>query len=453
MDKAQEEYRHAIRLHRDGFYEEACEILQTFEADPHIVSMIIDCLIKSNQSEKAVAYTTVIFRQIFSHPDKKKSAEFASIFNRNYILNVGQRAFFELMMAKDEADFTLPKSMTVDETLELKNYNNYETLVFCSIWPCAYGDMIVYNQFIKHYKDVLNAKSVIVIAPLNRPELSYLFKINDAIDKIIDITLMDEEENRLASLGLINNKLNIDAPRLNVVEQELEILRILKFLPDAKIMKMRYLPFFFGVDYVNLPRMWEERARLFLKNKIELPKLIEQKEVKENQIVVHFREGKYNDSEARDIDPVYAQDLIDKIKLTFPDYEIVRLMDKQMSKIEGVKEIYVDDGDISKQILEIQKAKLFVGSHSAPQHLVVACSDTPIICVCYTAQETTVAMDDNIARMSYEPVGSQVRKIFYQKMHDAAGNELIPIQNNTARKSLQYPEISEVIESMKEILE
>ena len=123
-----------------------------------------------------------------------------------------------------------------------------------------------------------------------------------------------------------------------------------------------------------------------------------------------------------------------------------------MTKLQNCRNASHEGLTVLQQAELIQESRLFIGCHSAPQMLTVACSDTPIIVICYTCQETTESMDDNIPRLSYEPIGAQVHKIFYQKMFDKEGNELIPMQNNPDRARVEYPKIEDIMVSVKEVL-
>jgi hypothetical protein len=62
-------------------------------------------------------------------------------------------------------------------------------------------------------------------------------------------------------------------------------------------------------------------------------------------------------------------------------------------------------------------------------------------------------MGDNIARMSYEPVGKQVKKIFYNKMQDKDFKELIPNQNRRDVYVATETNVDELMVYIKENIE
>jgi hypothetical protein len=322
------------------------------------------------------------------------------------------------------------------------------------IWPVAFGDTIILLQHIKH---IAQKEEVVLICPLNRPDLKELLDLCSTwVSGVIDITLLEEERDRMNSLGLINplGYLNISLQEF-IIKELLEGYQSFDVYPT--IIKLRYLPFLFGMENYSDTigygeRIWEKRAQMWLENKKELPKLVKQLAEKKNKIVVHFREGRYGDSEARDIPYAYSQDLVNKLHEKYPDYEIVRLGDASMTLLDNCTNHSHNNLSVAEQIKEIQEAKLFIGCHSAPQMLAVATSDTPVICIGYTAQETTTTMQDSVARLSYEPIGKQVEKIFYQRMFDANGQELIPSQNNPHRKSLEMVDIDEIMTEVTRIL-
>ena len=405
---------------------------------------LFDAYAKSNRTDELVYSGCGMMQETLFCKTQDEYMALAPRLMSHVVLQTGIRVMKEFYELKDSYESTLlPKYKE-----KLQSFSNDNTLVLPVIWPIAYGDMIVFNQYIKHFKKMYT--NIIVMIPLNRPELKELFSLNADIDLLIDLTLLPEESDRQKSLSLMNGKY------FNVTLQELEVYKMMECLEDVDYIRLRYLPYMFSVNptLFSIPgfRIWENRAKLFLESKAELPKLVEQKEEKTNQITVHFREGKYGDSEARDINPNYSQQLIDEIKKLYPDYHIVRLGDSSMTFLQNCQNMSHENASVVEQIKAIQKSKLFIGCHSAPQMLAVACSDTPVICIKYTAQETTNDMSDNVAKLSYEPIGKQVKKIFYNKMYDKDGNKLIPTQNNPDRVVTEPPSIPEILQEVKNIL-
>ena len=107
---------------------------------------------------------------------------------------------------------------------------------------------------------------------------------------------------------------------------------------------------------------------------------------------------------------------------------------------------------LEEQIKEIATSELFLGCHSAPQMVACAFTDTPVICINYMAQETTKIMDDNIAKLSYEPTGKQVKAILYNKCFDKDDKEIVPTQNNPAKARSEAPSNEDIMKSTKEVL-
>jgi len=440
-----------LNFYKNGEYDKQIKYLQEEgkEWPEHIrLYWIMQSQLKGNRTPEAV-YTGLLMMQnmLFARTQEEMQAYHGMIVS-NHVLQTGIRVMREVAEMSKDPNF-LQKDWSEKYYVDPKIYDYCDTAVFPVIWPVAYGDTIVMLQNIKKWKD--NGYRTVVLYPLNRPDLKQLFECCPWIDKVVDLTLLEAESNRNTSIGLIHS-----SGYLNVSVQEYIIRCILKLIPKAKIVKLRYLPFLFGMeDQIEEigKRIWEERARLWVENKEELPKIVDFKNiVKKKQIAVHFREGKYGDSEARDINPNYSQDLISELKKEYPDYEIIRLGDSSMTLLANCRNASHEDLTVAEQIKIIQESELFIGSHSAPQILTPAVSDTPIICICYTAQETTDSMDENIPRVTYEPIGNQVKAIFYQNMFDKEKNKLIPTQNNPDRDKIEYPEISDIMKKVKEIL-
>lgn len=446
-----------LDLYRNGEYD-ACikavkQVQETEGSRIELDRLLSNALVKANRVDEA-AYHAINMMQVAMQNDTNKEifSGYYDLVKGNSIIQVAIKVLLEehkMDKLDFESDFyALSERIEYDVLLKyqdaLLSYADTDVNVFPLIWPVAYGDCIVINQFVKEVKRKEPAKPIIVIVPLNRPELKDLFELNDAIDLLIDITLLPEEKDRMRSLGLFNNGM------LNVAHQEIIIKRIIELLKYSTVYGTRYFPLLNNVVRIAGRRIWEERARLWLEEGHELPKLIEQKEGKQDKIVVHFREADYSDP-ARCVNVNYAQDLIDTIIKEYPGYEVVRLGDAGMTKLHNCVNASHNNLSIVDQIKEIQQAKLFIGCHSAPQHLAIACSDTPVICINYMVQETSIEVGDNIPFLSYGPIGAQVKKIFYAKLSNEKGEFLLPRQNSP-RANVEYQTIEEVMEVIKEIL-
>lgn len=438
-----------LEFYQNGEYDKQIQYLN--EATDIGKSQKVDWLkrtcLRGNRSAEATYYGIIQMQYAFFSGDPQDRQMNYSLSAQDNVLQVGLN-----VLTDDYKMCRQPEVVAIAEPFvsQVKKYKNTKNLVvFPYIWPCAFGDSVVMLQFMRNYK--LAGNKVVAICPLNRTDLKELFACCDWIDEVIDITLLAEESNRHTTLTL-NHPLGM----LNVALQEYIVKEMLKELPNAKIVKLRYLPFLFGME--NDPRIsygeriWEKRAQMWLNNKMVLPKIVEDTSEKKKKIVVHFREGKYGDVEGRDINPNYSQDLIDAIHKEYPQHEIIRLGDDSMTFLNNCHNASHAYLSVAEQIKEIQEAELFIGCHSAPQILAVACSDTPIICINYTAQETTTEMTDSVARLSYEPIGKQVKKIFYVKMFDKNNNLLIPTQNNPDRVRVEYEDIENIMKEVREVL-
>jgi len=329
---------------------------------------------------------------------------------------------------------------------------NKDVIVFPMIWPIAYGDSVVIHQYIRTTAQQHKSKTIILIAPLNRPELKKLAEMNDSLDFVIDIMqLPEKEKDRGITITLMNNQF------LNLSIQEKLTRSIISLIAlqskSYDILKLRYFPLLDGIPNTKSGmRIWENRAALWLNEKTELAKLVDPPEniEKNKSIVLHFREANYGE-DARNVSNEQAQDIIDRLNEDYPDWDIYRIGDTSMTELDGCHNCL--DASLEEQIDIIQKADLFIGCHSAPQMMALACSETPIICINYTAQETTREMGDNIAKLSYEPVGAQVKAIHYTTMLDADDNQLVPCQNHPNAVTKIPTDIEDLMESVKEVLD
>src|SRR3990167_129681 len=322
-----------------------------------------------------------------------------------------------------------------------------DVLVFPALWPVAFGDIIVFLQLIKKYEED-SGKKAIVIMPLNRPELKSLADLSGFI--VFDVTRLPEESNRLKTIRLIDPELKV----FNLAIQECMIREILEMLSkqvnSMTIIKLRYLPILRGVSVTVGSRLWETRAKLWLAGE-ELPKLVAQKEKKKKKITLHFREADYADP-SRDINPNYQLDLVKSIKDKYPEYELVKLGDKNMTTIPGTTAAHNQDLNLTEQIKHIQESRLFIGSHSAVKDLAAACSDTPIIVLQQALQETATHNDQNIAALSYQCLSKQLVKTFFVRQFDALNQPLLPTQMNTKRVRFEPEPIENVMEAMGSVL-
>lgn len=426
------------KLYSDGDYHNVLNAIQSLEDTPFELHLLYQMtLVRANYTVDAVMHRLNLLNAAILDDDTNLLKIMKNELKQNLLLNVSTDILSSMLHLARECEI---------EVEDITSFNNKDTYIVPIVWPIAYGDMIVAHQFIKDMKK--QCKKIILIMPLNRPELKQLAEIND-IDKIIDITLMPEEElNRHKTLTLINDKYGY----LNVAVQEYVISKYLDQVPNAVIHKFRYLPLLYGRKYFAGWRIWETRANMFLNENKELPKLCNFKGKKKKQIVIHFRSGGYNNAESRDIKKNYAQKIIDRLNKEYPDYKIIRLRDKGMYDLFDCEEVFVEDTTIKEQAKLINASHLFIGSHSAPQHLTIACSNTPIICINYLAQETLLEMEDSIAKLSYEPVGKQVKKVMYVKAFDKDDNELLPIHNDKRAVRYDNVDIDELMKEVKEAL-
>lgn len=410
------------------------------QRDIQLDNLYMSSCLRGNYMDKALLYATGLYQKMIYAKDQQTFEMYLGLIKSQNVVAASLRIIRE---AEDLNGVSFYTKEFKDELR--KDYRGATVFPIC--WPIAYGDMIVTHQFIKYFKQENPNKKIVVIMPLNRPELVELAELNTSIDRVIDITTMKEQErDRGISLFLENKGF------LNLTIQECMIEELINCIEPNDTLKLRYLPVLLKTPYVAGFRIWEERARLWLDEKKELPKLVENKRKKKDKIVIHFRQGGYNDAKARDININYAQDMVNKLKEVYPQYEIVKIGDSSMYSLDKCTNAHAKNLTLKEQIKEIQEAKLFIGSHSAPQHLVVACSDTPIICFNYVVQETTRELSDNIAKLSYEPLGTQVKAIFHSELFDAQNNKLLPLHNHPHCVRYEHTDMNLVIAKAKEVL-
>lgn len=315
-------------------------------------------------------------------------------------------------------------------------------IVFPMIWPLAFGDSILLHQFAKQRKLEAPDAFVVLLMPLNRPDLRDLAELCDTYDAVVDLTLVpDMEWDRLRTLTLEQHGL------LNLSRQEYIVASFLRALREAglafAIEKPRYFPVLDGFDYRAGWRIWERRAEMWLYEGRELPRLVESSRAKGQKVTLHFRSGSYGEA-TRNVPPAAAQALVDALAIRYPGLELVRLGDGSMPRLERCRNASHEGLSLRQQIAEIQESVLFLGSHSGPQHLSTAVSDTPVIVTDYLTLETCTTMEPTIARAAGEPIGRQVRAVLYKRMWDADGRALIPSTHAVAAR-VESPGIDEVL--------
>ena len=462
-----------IEHYRQGEYglaiEKALE-LRKAGTNIHLDACLCDCYIKANQLDKALLHSIEmhqIANLLFQQKNEEAHLQYVAYLMQNHVLQIGLRVMRE-WDTPAMRDFTakwlvnMKKPTEAWQTLaRIQNDKPSNLTIFPVVWPIAFGDAVIFNQFISQNKKCYPDSKNLVIAPLNRKDLKELYALNHDIDYLIDITLMPEEEqNRQATLGLLNDGY------LNLSRQEAITTGIIRSAVEyagfVEIVKMRYFPLLQGIDanIIKKPmvysgkRMWEERARMAMAGEY-LPKFgphINNLEPIKKQIAIHFREGGYGDP-ARDVNPNYGQSLVDRITELYPDYEIIKLGDKSMSPYIGVRNASHEDLTVGSQVSIIHESALFIGSHSATQMLAAACTDTPIICISYTAQETTKDMKEpNIPKLSYEPLATNVKAVMYNRMFDKDGGEFVPTQMNAGVSRVEPVPIEDVMAEIKKIL-
>lgn len=388
--------------------------------------LLLNSLIRGNYTDQAV-YSGLGLYQLLHRMEPG-----STIFNAYYDLiknsNVIQTGLQILRELKEleirQPDYRHLYQDTLQTLIQDLQKNQRDLVIYPMVWPIAFGDMIALHQFAKQHKQEHPDAVYLLIMPLNRPELIELAELNrSTFDYCLDITLLAEEKDRLRVPELYNQGL------LNVSHQEHIINGILRQLELADlnfcIEKTRYLPVLEKYRYQAGWRVWEKRAELFLSQGIELPKLVAQTETKRNQITLHQREANYGDP-ARNTSAAVAQQLIDTLHRTYPDVEVVRLGDPSMTPLDRCRDVTRNQLNLREQIKLIQQSRLFIGCHSAPQHLAVAASDTPVICTNYTTNPFCVSLDRNICKVSNEPVGAQVKAVLYNRMFNPTGTEVIP---------------------------
>jgi len=279
---------------------------------------------------------------------------------------------------------------------------------------------------------------------LNRPDLRELAALSDAHDAVVDLTLLpDLEGDRLRTLTLEHDGL------LNLSRQERIVVAFLGALCDAGLAfvveKTRYFPVLDGQAYGAGWRIWERRAEIWLHEGRELPRLVEPSRPKGRKFTLHFRHAAYgNEAHVRNVAPSAAQVIVDALAERYPGVELVRLGDAAMPRLERCRNASHEGLSLRQQIAEIQESALFLGSHSGPQHLATAVSDTPVVVTDYLTLETCPTMAATIPRVAGEPIGRQVRAVLYKRMWDADGRPLIPSTHAVAAR-VESPGIDEVL--------
>jgi len=422
------------KFYSDGHYDEGIAAIRTIQnqhgqTTPALDELLIQCYIRGNYTDKAVFHAISLYRRLAGRSiNEEMTASYYRILQNEHIVQAGLQVLHDLNMLKDTEP--LPAEMrvldAVEEIIAAYRRDNSPLILYPMIWPVAFGDVLVLHQFIKQKKLQEPHARIVLIMPFNRRDLRELAELNTAIDYRIDVTLLAEESDRLRSLLLPHGDV------LNVARQERMILGVLERLQAAgvpfDIEKTRYFPLLAWHPYRAGWRCWEKRAELFLAGH-ELPKLCEQRFSKKKKITVHFREARYEDP-ARSVGVDQAQQIIDRLRQYYPEYEIVRLGDPSMTRLQGCRNASHEDLSLAEQVREIQESVLFIGTPSAPQHLAVACSDTPVICLDYVlAPSCSDPARDAIAKLSYEPVGRQVKAVLYLRMYDGQGREVLPYQH------------------------
>ena len=425
---------------------------KTGQTNPDLDYLLLMSYIRGNYTDKAVYHAIGLYQLLFRfEPGSEIFQRYLNLLKGTNILQTGIQVIRELKeLSEIGPDYSSIYQDVLQQVIIDLSDQQRQLIVFPMIWPIAFGDSIVLHQFIKQKKKENSQAAIMLIMPLNRPDLQYLAELNSSIDYLIDITLLpDQEKNRLSTLNLSNQRF------LNVTLQECIIHSILDEIKAShinfQIEKTRYLPLLDRYKYNAGWRIWEKRAELFVKYGIELPKLCLQKEKKQKKITVHFREGDYG-AESRNVKPQQSQELIDLLKTTYPTHEIVRLGDCSMTPMKNCRDLSQQNLSLQAQIKEIQESVLYLGSHSGPQHLAIACSDTPVICTHYTVAPECFNFNDQISKMSLEPVGKQVKALLYNKMYDQNNNLVLP---NYEHKNVrvEQPVNSEIIEKVKQVIQ
>lgn len=427
-----------MALYEAGNYLKAISLIENEKKKNQVPNVQIDnillqCYTKANLLDLAIKHFGEMITTALTTQPQIANVYMNTLAKSNVMLSA-------LKISKD-VRLLQGKNYLNDNVLnELKDKYDKDTIFIPCVWPCAYGDTIIFYQFAKRIKEKFPDKKILIAMPLNRPELKTMADIVDF--DVVDLTVCPEEADRMKTLFLVNNGF------MNLAIQERMVLDIIEAIKPERIIKYRYFPILEGVEYEAGWRMWEERGALAT-GKEYLPKLVEQTEEKKNKITFHFRDAGYSDG-ARNINFNWGQDLVNKLSELYPDYEIVRLGDKGMRTMLNCRNASHEELTIQEQIKEIQESKLFIGCHSAPQHLAVACSDTPVIVLNQMVQETCQAEGD-VGWHSYNALGDNVVKTFFVKQYDEQNNLLLPRQN-MKRFKYETASIDEVLETIKEIL-
>ncbi len=447
------------RLFADGHYDHCIHQIEQFinttgKSTVFLDNLFVRCCFSANYVDRAIYHAISMYQRLHVLDTNPDGFNMYYQYLKNKLpIQVGLHVLRETRALKrTRPDYSgLFKAKLAQIAAELQ-HDHRQLIVYPMIWSLAFGDMLVVHQFIKQKKQAHPDAAILLITPLNRPDLAEMTALNTAVDYVIDITLLpDQEQNRLTTISLFNGAF------LNLSHQEYVTHTILDQLYalglDVVIEKPRPFPMLDGYDYNAGWRIWEKRAALFLQEQVELPKLVEQTYDKQDKITVHFRQADYAGGDTRNVRVEQCQALINHLKEVYPGYEVVRLGDPSMTPLQNCRDLSQQAVPLELQIRQIQQSRVFIGCHSAPQHLAVACSDTPVICTHYTVSENCRDMDtQTIAKVAYEPVGKQVKAVLYNQMFDAQGRALMPHPKQDVAK-LVAPQNTQILAQVAKILD
>jgi hypothetical protein len=449
-------YNDFFNYYADGLYDEGISAIkkqqaETGQTSPDLDTLLLKLYQSGNYLDKGVSHALKLL-QMFIHHDLKTDIMqmYQQLFKQDIVIEAGIQVLREMNQLEETApDFSNIYQNQLNSIISEVQQKQKKLIIYPLIWPIAFGDTLVIHQFIKQKKEADPDSKILLIMPLNRRELKELAELNTAIDYTIDITLLAQEKHRHQSLLLKNGNI------LNITCQEYIINQIIQDLQKTDISltieKTRYFPVLYGIKAFGGWRIWEKRAQLFLHHNMELPKLVPLKPKKKKTITIHIRQSQY-DQETRNIDSSRSQELIDSLAKGYPDYRIIRLGDPSMSPLNNCQDLSKANLPLSEQIKKIQESRLFIGTQSAPQHLAVAVSNTPVICINYSLAPTCSSpFENSVSKMSYEPVGKQVKAVLYMRMFDQNENELIPHHDNTPARCI-YPSMENVMAEVKKVL-
>ena len=446
-------HRAAVSAYQDGHYDDALDRVASARAalPPNTVNVVLDelgllSLVRGNYTDRAADEGIRLYQllpALESSPDA-----WQAYYNLLKNQNVVQAA---LRVRREQRDLRLRRPDHRPLFAEALRAAASECaggrrplIVYPMIWPIAFGDTIVLHQFIRQRKRETPEAFIVLLMPLNRPDLRELAALSDAHDAVVDLTLLpDLEGDRLRTLTLEHDGL------LNLSRQECIVVAFLGALRDAGLAfvveKTRYFPVLDGQAYGAGWRIWERRAEIWLREGRELPRLVEPSRPKGRKFTLHFRDAAYgNEAHVRNVAPSAAQVIVDALAERYPGVELVRLGDAAMPRLERCRNASHEGLSLRAQIAEIQESALFLGSHSGPQHLATAVSDTPVVVTDYLTLETCTTMAASIARVAGEPIGRQVKAILYKRMWDAEGRPLIPTTHTVAAR-VESPSVEEVL--------